>query len=153
MQQQKRTHMILIYTGITILLTLLFPITALFQLIMGQLVSVVWAELNPTAYSVLQIIFVYGIAAAATSLFMVKMRVDKRLQPHYASPQIWVVGCVLFLIVFVVDILHAKSVVSLVPADRQLLGYILIAAKIALIVAYTRVLIGILPRANKNKDN
>lgn len=157
MQQLPRFHAALMYIGFTLLFPLILPISGLFQLIMSQMVSVVWAELNPVAYSVLEILFVYGTSAAATALFMVKMRVDKRLQAHYASPRLWLVGCVLFFIVFIVNILAAAKTVNLVASDKQLLAYILMAAKIIFLVACARVLIGVLPRANKqasiNKDS
>jgi glucan phosphoethanolaminetransferase (alkaline phosphatase superfamily) len=150
MQQQSfRFTLALIYLGATLLLPLLLPISAVFQILMNQLVSVVWADLHPKMYATLQLIVVYGLSAAAVTMFMIKLRISKRLQPHYASARLWLVGCALFFIVFVVNILVAADIVSFLPSDKQLLGYMILAAKIILLVASVRVLIGVLPRANK----
>jgi hypothetical protein len=149
MQTLFRFQLVLIYLGFTLLLPLLLPFSTLFQLLMSQLVSVVWAELHTTAYMMMQMLFAYSTSAVITIVFMIKMRINKRLQPHYTSPRLWLVGCILILVVFIVNVLTALSKVNLQPFDANLLAGMLTVAKITLLVAAVRVLIGVLPRANK----
>lgn len=148
MQQLLRIHLVLLHVGFTLLVSILLPLSALFQWIMNQLVSVVWAELHPQTYAALQMLFVYGVSAAFVYIFMKKIQINKRLQPNYASSRLWFVGCALFIVVLITNILIAADAISLLASDRQLLVYILTAAKIILLTAGVRVLIGILPRAS-----
>jgi hypothetical protein len=145
----SRLHIALISIGLTLLLPLLLPIPTLFQWVMSRSVSVVWAELNPITFTALQILFVYGLSAAGVVLFMIKMRISKRLQPHYVSTRWWLVGSALCLIVIITNSLLVMGVVSSLSSDRELLSYIVIVGKIILLIASVRMLIGVLPRANK----
>jgi hypothetical protein len=144
---------VLLYVGFTILLPLLFPISAVFQWLMSQSVSMVWSTLHPQTYSILRILFVYGISVAATHIFMVKMAINKRLQPHYVSPRWWATGCGLFLLVLTINTLGMTGLISLTVSDQQLLGGVSKVMRIILLIACARVLIGILPRANKAVTN
>lgn len=150
-KQSVNVELALMYVGITLLLPLLLPISVFFQMLMGQLVSVVWADLHPKMYTLLEVVAVYGLSAIATATFMTKLRVSKRLQLHYSSTRLWLVACVLLLIVFIVNVLTVMGAVSFLPADKQLLAYIVLVAKVILLVASARMLIGILPRANKQQ--
>jgi hypothetical protein len=149
MQQSiHRFHLALICVGLTLLMPLILPLFyVLYDLLMSRMVSVVWADLHFTAYALLQLLFVYGISAALVIWFLVSLQIDKRLQPQYASTNLWLVGGILGLIVLGLNILIATQSVSLVASESQWLARVLLAAKIILLIATVRTLIGVLPRA------
>jgi hypothetical protein len=150
-KQSINFELLLICVGITLLLPLLIPISIFFQMLMGQLVSVVWADLHPEINLLFQVSVVYGLSAAATATFMIKLRISKRLQSQYNSTRLWLVACVLVLVSFIVHVLATLGIVSLLAEDKQFLAYIALLAKVLLLIATVRMLIGILPRANKQQ--
>lgn len=145
-QPNERFNLLLIYIGLTVLLPMLLPIQLIFQLIMNQLVSGVWADLHRKTYELIKLFFVYGISLGAVMMFVSKLRVPMRLQAHYASPRWWLVGCTLVFIMLVVNALALTNMVNITPSDREFLMLIQLLAKIILLIATVRVLIGVLPR-------
>lgn len=149
----SRLNVAFIYGGLTLLFpqVLQFPY-ALYDLMMSQFVSIVWADLHRTAYDLGKMLFVYSFSAALVSLFMIKLRIIERLQTQYASMMLWMVGFVLAFVGVGVNLLIATDMVNLLAlsaSNKQLLALTQIAAKIILLVAVVRMLIGVSPMANR----
>lgn len=149
----SRLNVALMYGGLILLFPLILQLPyALYDLMMSQFVSVVWADLHRTAYDLGKLLFVYGFSAALVSLFMIKLRIIERLQTQYASMMLWMVGFVLAFIGVGVNLLIATDMVNLLAlsaSNKQLLALTQIAAKIILLVAVVRMLIGVSPMANR----
>jgi hypothetical protein len=149
----SRFNVALIFVGTTLLfpLVLQFPY-ALYDLIMSQFVSVVWADLHRTAYDLGKMLFVYGFSAALVFLFLTKLRIDERLQPQYASGNLWMLGCLLALVGVGLNLLIAIDVVNLLElsvSNKKWIAITQIVAKIVLLVAVVRMLIGVSPMVSK----